>query len=321
MLLPLLHRYQSQKVRLVFLLPTVVLICALVGVHTGLLLSVDMVVVLECLDRWRDTRGQTTGAVLNVLTPAAFLFLGLILVFAYNDVIAAAVGNFLPHELWLNHLDSLLLDGVTVSEMARRAFAFLGARGFRFLNFVYFEMFEQIGVGLILTALCLGRRASMRFVGTILVAYYLALFCFWLLPATGPYFIRQGRLPAFPTSLSVYRVQVGTIANLSALWHGRKQLIGLDYFIAFPCMHIAQPLIVAWFLRRWKRIVAILLAYDVVLLAAILLLEQHYVVDLLGGVAVGIVAILLIGDRVSGPVRLDEAKVEAEKRPAELVAQ
>jgi hypothetical protein len=59
-------------------------------------------------------------------------------------------------------------------------------------------------------------------------------------------------------------------------------------------MHIAQPLVVAWFLRRWKRMLAVLAAYDVLLLAAIVLLEWHYVVDIIAGVLVACVAIAVV---------------------------
>src|SRR5260370_40944597 len=58
-------------------------------------------------------------------------------------------------------------------------------------------------------------------------------------------------------------------------------------------MHIAQPLIVMWFLRRWKRIVAVLAAYDVLLVIAIVLVEWHYFVDLLAAVPVAGIAIAI----------------------------
>jgi PAP2 superfamily len=60
-------------------------------------------------------------------------------------------------------------------------------------------------------------------------------------------------------------------------------------------MHIAQPLIVMWFLRRWKRIVIALCAYDVLLIVAILFLEWHYLVDILAGMLVAVAAIAIIG--------------------------
>lgn len=77
----------------------------------------------------------------------------------------------------------------------------------------------------------------------------------------------------------------------------RPSLIGLDYFIGRPCMHLVQPIIVLWYLRTWKRMAAVLLAFDLLLIPAILILEQHYVVDMLGGVAVAILALWMVRDR------------------------
>jgi hypothetical protein len=58
-------------------------------------------------------------------------------------------------------------------------------------------------------------------------------------------------------------------------------------------MHITQPLIVMWFLRRWKRILVVLAAYDVLLVIAIILLEWHYFVDILAAVPVAGIAIAI----------------------------
>ena len=46
--------------------------------------------------------------------------------------------------------------------------------------------------------------------------------------------------------------------------------ISTDYFITFPCMHIVQPIIVLWFLRRWRRMFVALAVYDLLLMTAIL---------------------------------------------------
>jgi membrane-associated phospholipid phosphatase len=66
-------------------------------------------------------------------------------------------------------------------------------------------------------------------------------------------------------------------------------------------MHVAQPMIVLWFLRRWRRIALSLAIYDVGLIAAILLLEQHYVVDILAGFLVAGVAIVITGGPFGHP--------------------
>jgi hypothetical protein len=97
----------------------------------------------------------------------------------------------------------------------------------------------------------------------------------------------------FPHWLKTYDFQRTFIANAKFMSSPYKSLskVNTDYFIAFPSLHIALPIIVAWFMRRWKRIVLCLVVYDIVLIPAILLLEWHYVIDLLGGIAVAVIAI------------------------------
>jgi membrane-associated phospholipid phosphatase len=59
-------------------------------------------------------------------------------------------------------------------------------------------------------------------------------------------------------------------------------------------MHLTQPLIALWFLRQSKRMLIALAIYDVVLCVAIVLLEWHYLVDLISGAIVAAVAIWLV---------------------------
>jgi hypothetical protein len=101
--------------------------------------------------------------------------------------------------------------------------------------------------------------------------------------------------------LATYDYQQNAVLKARLLTTSYKQFntINADYFIAFPCMHIAQPLIVMWFLRRWKRITYALILYDVVLVPAILLLEWHYLVDVIGGILVAGAAIGLASIRLT----------------------
>ncbi len=57
----------------------------------------------------------------------------------------------------------------------------------------------------------------------------------------------------------------------------------------------ARGSIVLWFLRRWKRMIIALIAFDVLLVPAILLLEQHYLVDLIAAIPVAASAIAISG--------------------------
>ena len=55
--------------------------------------------------------------------------------------------------------------------------------------------------------------------------------------------------------------------------HGAT-LVDFDYFIGFPCMHIAHPVIATFFVaKRWNRMATALVVYNAVLIPAFVLLE------------------------------------------------
>lgn len=137
----------------------------------------------------------------------------------------------------------------------------------------------------------------MRFVAAIMTAYYVGLILFYLVPAAGPYYLASGD-PSAQKYLEGGEIQFARILDSFRLHHSIP-MISSDYFIAFPCLHIAQPLIVLWYLRDWKRVALVLGLYDLVLIPSIVLLQQHYVVDLIGGVGVAALAVFMVGERPS----------------------
>jgi hypothetical protein len=303
---PFLARYQENPLRLVPLLLYFAILVWATAWTKALVLTVDTAAVLELLDR-RGAQGLRRAAV-SVLAPSAYLFFGFLMVLAYNYAIVSARFNFSTDPA-LAAADRWLLHGHSVSELSHWAVRVFPLSFFHFLEFTYFGMFPQIGAAIILVALCHGRTRALQFVGTILMAYYFALAIFYIWPSQGPYYLCPGHFSRFPASLQCYNLQKTLIQHALALWqHQPISRISTDYFIAMPCMHIVQPLIVLWFLRGYKRMVVALAAYDLVLVAAILMLEQHYVIDIIVAVPVAALAIAITG----GPFR----GRGAETRPA-----
>jgi hypothetical protein len=288
---PLIARYQREPLRIALMLIYLgILSWAFTGMK-ALVLTIDTIALLEYRERrtLRDLR-QAAGA---ALLPASYLFAGFLLVLAYNQIIVSVHFNF-AYDPTFNAIDKWILRGRSVSDLSHWAIRTFPLPFFRFLEFIYFGMFPQIGAGIILVSLYEGRGRGLQFVGTILMAYYLALGLFYLWPSQGPYSLCPGHFSRFPSTLQAYSIQQFLIAHALALWNRVPiRRISTDYFIAFPCMHIAQPLIVMWFLRRWKRMLFVLGAYDVVLIVSILLLEWHYLVDLVAGVVVAGMAIMI----------------------------
>jgi len=291
-LLPTVQRIWREKARIIFLLIFLSVLCWTLGWAHGLVLTVDAVAVLEVRERLKPRGWMRTAG--DVLLPALYLFGGLVLVSAYNDIIVSS-RFFAAADSIFQSADQWLLRGLTVSHLSHWAVRTLPLSVFRFLEFVYFSLFSQIGAGLLIVAMACGRRRGLQFAGAILTAYYLALGLFYLWPSQGPYYLCPSHFSEFPASLKTYAFQMGSIAGARARWnHEPLNSISFDYYIAFPCMHIAQPLIVMWFLRPWRRIIFFLAVYNTVLLVAILLLEWHYVVDILAGLAVAAIAVAIL---------------------------
>jgi hypothetical protein len=284
---PLVQGYRQHPVRVAFHLFFFVILGVAVGWIKALILTVDAIAILELRERGK------LRSVRQVLLPSLYLFAGFLLVFAYNDIIASIRFPFACDSAF-NAMDRWLLNGGSISGLSHWAVQSFPLPFFRFLEFIYFGMFPQIGAGIILVTLYDGRQRGLEFVGTILMAYYLALGIFYLWPSQGPYYLSGPHFPRFLGTLETYSIQDTLTAHAQAIWnHAPIRRISTDYFIAFPCMHIAQPLIVMWFLRRWKRMLIALSVYNTVLIVAILFLEWHYLVDIIGGVLVAVASIAI----------------------------
>jgi hypothetical protein len=302
---PLIARCREKPLRFIALLLYFAILAWATTWMKALILGVDTIALLELRDRQaaKELR-QTTAA---VFTPAAYLFFGFLMVLAYNCAIVSVRFNFATDPA-LAAIDRLLLWGHSVSELAHWSINTFPPSFYRAFEFIYFGMFPQIGATLIIVALADGKNRSLQFVGTILTSYYIALIIFYVWPAQGPYSLCPRHFSRFPSDLQSFNIQHTLIPHALALWHHQPiSRISTDYFIAFPCMHIVQPIIVLWFLRRWRRMVIVLAAYDVVLIAAVLLLEMHYVIDVLVGMLVAALAITISGRMPEREILLEDA--------------
>lgn len=289
---PLIARYRQTPVRLAFTLLYFAILAWAIGVTKALVLTLDTITLLELRDRQKFAGVRHAAAA--IVPPAAYFFFGFLMVLAYNCAIVSIRFNF-ANDPALAAIDHWLLRGHSVGDVAHWAVRVFPLSFFRFLEFIYFGMFPQIGAAMILIALCVGRRRALQLAGTLLMSYYLALTIFYLWPSQGPYYLCPNHFSRFPATLQAYTIQKTLITDALARWHHEALIrIPTDYFIGLPCMHVAQPLIVIWFLRRWRRMVIALAAYDLLLVAAIIMLEWHYFIDILAGVFVAALAIVII---------------------------
>jgi PAP2 superfamily len=289
---PFWAHYKAQRARLAVFVVFAALMFLEFGALSGLVLMIVALVLAELVDRARGDLNVLLAYVRPLLLPSIYLFFGLVMVFAYNDVIAVVRKPSAYDWLYLK-LDSYFLGGSNVSAIAHNLIHRIPAIA-PSAEIIYYGMFNQIGAAVIILAVYVGSKESARFVGTLLTAYFLGLVLFLLWPSMGPFYTCPNHFSEFPHFLRTYAAQMGMAAKVKLLATNRGlSQVDTDYFIAFPCLHIAQPIIVAWYLRKWRRMLLFLIAYDVLLIPAILLLEWHYLVDIFGGVAVAVLAIHL----------------------------
>lgn len=313
-LAPMLRRFGQSKGLLLLICLMAAGIFWAMPWRLAVIVTVDALGVAELTARLENRMRLAT-----VLIPALYLFCGLILVFSLNHAIAGMEdpGKYDP---FFYRIDRQLF-GVDVSQLAHWTTGRLPMWFSNALESVYFSLFSALGGTLLLTALLRDARYAAKYVRAIMICYALGLTMFFLLPAKGPYVNSPLSAATFGHESRTIETQEALAARAESLWQHQLKpdvmhVSPEDYFISFPSLHVALPMIAFWFLRPWKRMARVFLFYFVVLLLpSILLLEWHYLIDFLGGLMTAALAIALserISESSESRVKLIPAPLPAE---------
>lgn len=223
--------------------------------------------------RWRDA--------LSAFLPWLYLTISLEIAFTWDTAIVS-VRHFNIYDRFFQHFDWTLFH-ISVQHLAHASSGlYLPAEA------IYYSMPGAMGAAMIFLCLSGDCAAAWDFAGSIAVAYYISLILFFLFPSSGPFSLDPIHMPAYLPTASI---QYASEFNARILYHHPVWIASAyGYFVAFPSMHIAQPMLAAWYLRRWKRVSALVFAYCALLVPSILILEWHYAVDIVGGILVAIAA-------------------------------
>lgn len=291
-LLPFLRRLQDSKGLAVVLLCLAVLLCWAAGPVLGIVILVDALAFTEL---WQRCKKQLGPKLLDVLVPSVYLFLGLITVFAFNHaIVGIRYGG--TEDATLSRLDYRIFDA-NVSTIARWGYQHLPLWILQTFDFIYFSIWSRFGAALALVSVLGNRRDGVQFVRNVLICYALALMIFAAVPGKGPY--STVKVHVMPNGLGSYATQQVLTERVKKLYaHTLTEdvrRVGIaDYYISFPSLHSALPLIAIWFLRRWRRIQLIsVMVYFVLLIPALVFLDWHYLVDIVAGWGVGILSIAI----------------------------
>ena len=197
-------------------------------------------------------RGGNWKRVGQAVLPFLYLSLGIQISFIFSGIIVCLRPCTL-YDAALNNLDKHIMFGLTVNSLSHTFYSL-----YPVAEWVYYGLFGIIGAALLLLCLFGDRKAAMQMSGTILIAYFMSLTVFYFIPALGPFV--EGD---FPRQTFTATAQQGSLEYARLLYHHSQwiPLLAKNYFVAFPSLHLAQPVIAAWFLRRWKRVSLVIVAY------------------------------------------------------------
>jgi len=290
---PFLARYRTAKLRIVLAVVFLLVLLRVLPFAAAILAAAKTLFVIELAERSRSEGTSFIRKASRLLLPAIYMFVGLTLAIIYNDIIVA--DRFpLSFDGFLNRVDASFLWGRTISSIAHSLWAILPARFLSFLDIAYFQMFAIVGAGLLASAYGSFKR-GMQFVGACLTAYYLSLLIFYIWPTYGPYVFCSTHAAHAPAYLMAYKFQASGMQSLQAVSQHKQKYLASGYYIAFPALHVGLPVIAMGMLRRCRGVFWFLAAYNLVLVVAIMSLEWHYVIDLFGGVAMGLLALAIVG--------------------------
>ena len=242
----------------------------------GFLICFVAVVIVEFhfrSGRWR--------AALASFAPWLYLILCLQIALAWNTAIVS-VRHYNLYDRFFQRLDWTLFH-LSVQHLAHSASAFcIPAEA------LYYSMPGVMGAAMLFLCISGDRAAAWDLAGCIAVAYYFSLALFFCFPANGPFSLDPVHMPA---NLHTAAIQHASQFNARVLYHHSGWIeAAYGYFVAFPSMHVVQPLLAGWYLRRWKRVAGLVFFYCALLAPSILILEWHYAVDIVGGIFVAILA-------------------------------
>ncbi len=294
-LIPFLRRVQKQKGRIIIALVLASMMIFLMGWLIGLMVTISVLGISELLER----RAEGFQAVLtDILFPALYLFCGLVVVAMFNHALAGIRYAATNDELFAR-LDQLVFHA-NVANITHWSMSHLPLGFFRFLEVVYYGMFAQITATLIFIVLRGNQQYGVKYVRTLLVCYAIAVTVFAICPVKGPYSIGTLHQMTYPRSLSAFWAEELFLERVRALYAHNltPDMIAVsfkDYYVGFPSLHTALPIVGLWFLRPWKRLARpLVFLYITLLIPSIILLEWHFLMDIAGGFATAFLAIWLV---------------------------
>ncbi len=224
--------------------------------------------------------------------------------FRHNEGIAlatTAAGLFITFTIVGSVFNYLLLPiaGGRIDPVLMQADAALGFSWVGFVTFVsdhpwfgtltryvYLSSMPQLIIVILVLGFTRQKEALHSFLLTGLIAALITIGFWGLLPSSGPAafdVLPDAVLANMPTVVGpAYGAELNRLASEGVTYITPKEVLGL---IAFPSFHTVMACLSVWFMARFKYVMPLFIALNLVMIPAILVHGGHHLVDLIGGVA------------------------------------
>jgi membrane-associated phospholipid phosphatase len=158
---------------------------------------------------------------------------------------------------------------------------------FQILENAYLTLAVQPMAVILLHRAAPGRICQFLLSG--ITCHGVALAFFFIFPTVGPTLYYPHLFDSAYADSLTGRAISSMLADLQAVQRGMQPVTGFGYFVALPSLHAAIAT-VCQLSARGRHLFWLLLPMNLVMLLSTFLLGQHYVVDAIGGVALGWIA-------------------------------
>ncbi len=203
------------------------------------------------------------------------------------------VNHYVNYMLPLN-FDRFIGGGITPTEILQSSLKFLTPNLDVFCVFFYYlHFFAPFLFALLLWMK--RKRFYENYFAALIITAYLGLLTFVVFPVAPPW------LAANAGYISIEHIIINTgdnlgLVSLPSLYH----LFNANPVAAFPSLHIAFPILLAYFaLKAFGKRGAPFLAYPILMAFSLVYLGEHYIFDILGGVFYAFAGIFVSGKLIN----------------------
>jgi hypothetical protein len=190
-------------------------------------------------------------------------------------------------DAWLYELDRWICLGNEPWTLVRQ---WIPNAGFE-MHLVYMSFFPVIIASIYWMTVFGSEQLANRFTCAVCIAFLIGALAYHAVPAFGPfYYCASGSTESIaPSAHGLQQLLV----DHARLVQNSSEVRPWKYLGAFPSLHVGHVVILCWFVRRRRPLLALAAAYLVATMLSTIYLGWHYLLDWAGGALVAMGAVLI----------------------------